>query len=109
MELKDVITLIISGIVTIIVITYLIINERGNIKEWLIQAVTKAEKELGGGTGQLKLRTVYDWFIEKFPIVAVIIPFKVFSAWVDYALTEMRCWLSQNYSIKKYVEDKENG
>ena len=26
------------------------------IKEWLLYAVTEAEKELGGGTGQLKLR-----------------------------------------------------
>lgn len=109
MELREIITLIISGIIVIIVGTYLIINERGNIKEWLIQAVTKAEKELGGGTGQLKLRTVYDWFIEKFPIVAAIIPFKVFSAWVDCALTEMRYLINKNYDIKKYVEDKENG
>lgn len=106
MELREIITLIISAIVAIIVITYLIVNERGKINEWLVQAVTKAEKELGGGTGQLKLRVVYDWFIEKFPVVAAIIPFKVFSAWVDYALTEMRYLINKNYDIKKYVEDK---
>lgn len=109
MELKEIITLIISGIIVIIVGTYLIINERDNIKEWLIQAVTKAEKELGGGTGQLKLRLVYDWFIEKFPIMAAIIPFKVFAAWVDCSLVGMRYMLSKNKDIKKYVEDKENG
>ena len=109
MEVKEIITLIISGITAAVVVTYLIINERDNIKEWLVQAVTKAEKELGGGTGQLKLRTVYDWFIEKFPIVAAIIPFKVFAAWVDCSLVGMRYMLSKNKDIKNYVEDKENG
>ena len=35
------------------------------ILEWLLLAVVKAEKELGDGTGQLKLRFVYDMFIDK--------------------------------------------
>ena len=30
------------------------------VKEWLLWAVTEAEKDLGGGTGKLKLRQVYD-------------------------------------------------
>ena len=38
-----------------------------NLKEWLKWAVTQAEKELGSGTGQLKLRMVYDMAVEKFP------------------------------------------
>ena len=36
------------------------------VKEWLLLAVVEAEKKLGGGTGQIKLRYVYDMFIEKF-------------------------------------------
>ena len=35
-------------------------------REWLLYAVTKAEKELGGGTGQIKLRYVYDMFVARF-------------------------------------------
>ena len=31
------------------------------IKQWLLLAVTTAEKELGNGTGQLKLRYVYTY------------------------------------------------
>ena len=38
-----------------------------SVKEWMLFAVTKAEKELGSGTGKLKLRYVYDMFIAKFP------------------------------------------
>ena len=36
------------------------------VREWLLYAVTKAEKELGGGTGQIKLRYVYDMFVTRF-------------------------------------------
>ena len=37
------------------------------IKQWLLLAVTQAEKELGEKTGQLKLRYVYDLFIKTYP------------------------------------------
>lgn len=65
---------------------------------------------LGEKTGQLKLRLVYDWFVEKFPILATIVPFKVFSAWVDTALDTMKEWLEVNNKIGDYIkEDKNNG
>lgn len=43
-----------------------------SVKEWLLYAVAQAEKELGSGTGQLKLRYVYDMFILKFSAVAKV-------------------------------------
>lgn len=73
------------------------------IKEWLLYAVTEAEKQLGGGTGQLKLRQVYDWAVEKFPWVQFV-KFEIFSGWVDEALTIMREMLEKNDNIKTYVE-----
>lgn len=73
------------------------------IKEWLLYAVTKAEKELGSGTGQLKLRQVYDLFVQRFPAVAMVISFDMFSGWVDEALDQMREMLEQNQSVQKYV------
>ena len=36
------------------------------VREWLLYAVTKADKELGGGTGQIKLRYVDDMFVPRF-------------------------------------------
>ena len=33
-------------------------KQLNKVREWLLYAVTKAEKELGGGTGQIKLRYV---------------------------------------------------
>lgn len=75
------------------------------IKEWLLYAVTEAEKELGGGTGQLKLRQVYDLFVQRFPAVAAVISFDTFSGWVDEALEQMREMLAKNENVAAYVEN----
>ena len=74
------------------------------IKEWLLYAVTKAETELGEKTGQLKLHTVYDMFIVRFPSVARIVSFETFSSWVDEALVEMKKMLENNKQIETIVK-----
>ena len=74
------------------------------LKEWLLLAVVEAEKKLGGGTGQIKLRYVYDMFIEKFKFLALMITFEQFSIMVDMALDKMRLMLSSNEKLKDYVE-----
>jgi hypothetical protein len=73
------------------------------IIEWLLLAVIKAEKELGDGTGQLKLRFVYDLFIDKFRFISMLISFSQFSKLVDQALDTMRDMLDSNKQIKDYV------
>lgn len=73
------------------------------IKEWLLYACMEAEKELGSGTGQLKLRYVWDLFIARFPAAAKVVSFDMFSGWVDGALEEMRQLLSQNKAIREVV------
>ena len=77
------------------------------VKEWLLFAVTQAEKEFGGGTGQIKLRYVYDMFISKFPTIAQFISFETFSFMVDEALVKMRRLLETNERITQYVEGNE--
>ena len=74
------------------------------IKEWLLYAVTKAETELGEKTGQLKLRTVYDLFVSKFPTTAKLVSFETFSGWVDEALVEMKKMLENNKQIETIVK-----
>ena len=73
------------------------------IIEWLLLAVIKAEKELGDGTGQLKLRFVYDLFIDKFRFISMLISFSQFSELVDQVLDTMRDILDSNKQIKDYV------
>lgn len=80
------------------------------VKEWLLLAVTQAEKELGGGTGQLKLRYVYDLFLTKFPWLAKIISFAQFSLYVDEALEKMKEMLKSNVAVQNLVKgDEING
>ena len=77
-----------------------------NIKEWLKFAVVDAEKELGSGTGQLKLRMVYNMAVKQFPFIVQLIPFDTFSGWVDEALDWMRDQLAENKAAQNYVESK---
>ena len=78
-----------------------------NIKEWLKFAVIEAEKLLGGGTGQLKLRYVYDLAVAQFPWLVSLVTFTVFSSWVDEALDWMKEQLESNANINGYVINRE--
>ena len=80
-------------------------SQLAKMKEWLLYAVTKAEKELGSGTGQIKLRYVYDMFIAKFPYLSNQISFDTFSLLVDEVLDKFRKLLEDNKNIKTYVNE----
>lgn len=80
-------------------------TQREKVKEWLLWAVMQAEKELGGGTGKLKLRRAYDLFVQRFPAVAMAVSFDTFSMWVDESLKEMQNLLKTNDSIEKIMKD----
>lgn len=73
------------------------------VREWMLYAVTEAERELGGGTGQLKLRKVYDMFLAKFPKLSIFISFDTFSRWVDIALDKMREMIEKNAAMQNLI------
>ena len=104
MEIKNIVALVAIGVIVSIMVAYMVVNQKAKIMEWLKYAVVEAEKYLGGGTGQLKLRQVYDWFISQFPILSAFVPFGVFASWVDVALETMETWLDGNKKVKAYVE-----
>lgn len=96
-----------SLIITVVaVIVYFLLNGKRSVIEFLLQAVIMAEKDLGSGTGKIKLSVVYGNFIEKYPIFSKIIPFPVFSAWVDAVLIDMMDILLKNEKARDYVENK---
>jgi len=103
---------IVIGIAAIAVVVYAIYafakrptsEQIQKVKEWLLYAVTEAEKELGGGTGQIKLRYVYDMFLSKFPFLTKVISFDTFSTLVDEVLEKFRAILESNNKLKDYVE-----
>ena len=78
-------------------------NKIANVKEWLKYAVTEAEKALGSGTGQLKLRWVYDLAVKQFPWISQLVTFETFSEWVDEALEWMNNQISTNEALSEYV------
>ena len=78
-------------------------KQLNKVREWLLYAVTKAEKELGGGTGQIKLRYVYDMFVARFAWLARVISFEAFSMMVDEALERMKKMLESNKAMQELV------
>lgn len=83
-------------------------SQIAKVKEWLLFAVMEAEKELGGGTGQLKLRYVYDMFIVKFPWLVKVVSFEAFSGLVDEVLEKFKAILDTNKNVQNYVEGSNN-
>lgn len=75
-----------------------------SVKEWLLFAVAAAEKEFGGGTGQLKLRYVYNLFLDKFSFIAEFITFEDFSNMVDEVLIIFNKMLSSNSNVQNYIK-----
>lgn len=84
-------------------------KQKAKIKEWLIWACIEAERALRSGTGQLKLREVWNMFcaVPAFTWVARIISFEVFSGWVSEALTEVKQMLISNNALAEYVYGKD--
>lgn len=78
--------------------------QKEKVRKCLLAWVIQAERELGGGTGKVKLSTVYGTFVTAFPILKNFISFETFSKWVDDALDEMRKLLEQNENLKQVVE-----
>lgn len=64
------------------------------IRSWLQIAVRKAEKAIGSGNGDKKLRKVYKRFIVRFPFTAAIIDYELFKHLVDEALEKVDKMLS---------------
>lgn len=73
------------------------------IQEWILYLVIEAERQFGSKMGKVKLRYVYDKFLERFDYLGKIISFDKFSELVDKALSTMKDMISQNDKLKEYV------
>lgn len=101
---KTMILIIVAIVIIAALFIVLAIKQPKKVKEWLLYAVIEAEKELGSGTGPVKLRSVYDMFITKFPKLSVFISFNTFSEWVDVALDYMEELLTDNKDVKAIIK-----
>ena len=101
---KTMILIIVAIVIIAALFIVLVIKQPKKVKEWLLYAVIEAEKELGSGTGPVKLRYVYDMFIPKFPKLSGLISFNTFSEWVDVALDYMEKLLTDNKDVKAIIK-----
>lgn len=101
MEIKDIILAVVLAVAVIGGGIYV-----NGFKNWLVWAVSEAETVFGSKTGQLKLRYAYELAIERFPILAKMIPFSLFSKFVDSALDVMRDMIENNKSIADAITDE---
>ena len=99
--------LIIGGIVAVFLIAFTMWLM--GFKNWLVWAVAEAEAVLGSKTGQLKLRYVYDLAVVRFPVMAKVLPFAIFSKLVDAALDVMRDMIENNTSIAEAITKRIEG
>lgn len=103
MDIKDI---ILGAILAVIIIAGgIYVN---GFKNWLVWAVSEAETVFGSNTGKLKLRYAYELAVERFPMIAKIIPFALFSKMVDSALDIMRDMIENNKSIADAIGNKVN-
>lgn len=74
------------------------------IKRVLLYLIAMAEKELGSGTGDLKLAKVYDEFTTQYPDLVKVITYEQFKTLVDEVLTEFEDMLKDNKKIEEYIK-----
>lgn len=93
---------IVLTIIVALIVGFITMRIMG-LKQWLVWAVTEAEKEFGGGTGRLKLKYVYDLAVERFGWIATLLPYNLFENMVDSALVKMRNMIETNDKINNIV------
>ena len=73
------------------------------IKNWLLYAIAEAEKDLGSGTGKLKLAQVYNRFVTECPQLANLITYQKFTELVDEVLADFKNILNSNKAIEAVI------
>lgn len=73
------------------------------VKTALLYMVTEAEKELKSKTGRVKRSMVWEWLVERFPVITLFITEEKYDELLDQALEEFKKMLESNDSLYDYV------
>lgn len=72
----------------------------------LFYLVTQAEREFGGGTGQLKYAAVFTWLYEQLPTAAkFVLPKRTVEALIEAAVAKMKEYLASNSRASELVKE----
>lgn len=109
---------IITSVFLIIISVLLIISTVGNtrlnpneiekIRQWILYAMIEAEKKFGSQTGKIKLRYVYDLFIDRFSNLSRCISFEDFESIVDNTMETFNTLINTNEKLNEYVKGDKN-
>jgi hypothetical protein len=83
----------------------IILYRRGEIKvlkNLLFLLVVKAEKEFGGGTGELKRAAVIDWVYERLPRIVTIF---ITRAEIDKLLEKALVYAKERWTVNKQLRE----
>lgn len=93
----------IFAIITILIILFRI-GQKKKIKQMLLYFVTIAERDFGGGTGELKFSAVSTWIYEKIPTLAkVLFTKKQIDQLIEEAVDWMKEYLATNEEARVKV------
>lgn len=91
-------------VVVAFIVFLLVLVKRGEtqiLKTILFNLVTKAEQQLGGGTGALKFSTVVDWLYERIPaVLKLLFTKKDIENLIESALAEAKKQWATNDNVK---------
>lgn len=101
-------TEMIYGIATLIVAVVLFvlvrIGYKRQVSEILFYLVVLAEKQFGGGTGEIKFAAVTAWIYEKMPIaLRFLFTQQEISNLIELAVARMKEYLNQNQKATLHV------
>ena len=95
---------ILAALVIIVVAIIGVIKQEKNIVfKMLFSLVTEAEKQYGGGTGELKLSSVISQIYGKLPSISKLIPVKTLEKWVDKGLIDAKKKWESNSKVATYI------
>lgn len=102
----NVITAVILAVIVTVCIILLQTKYKSYAAQVLFYLVTQAEREFGGGTGQLKYAAVYTWLYEQLPAMAkFILPKKTVETLIEAAVSKMKEYLASNSRASELVID----
>nr|DAF88463.1 MAG TPA: holin [Siphoviridae sp. ctdHi7] len=103
----DFILLVVAAVAAVVFAVF-----KGNksvVMKMLYALVTEAEKNLGGGTGSLKLATVIETIYPKLPaVIKAFVTDAMLEKWVEEALAAAKTTWEKNAKIAEYIEKPVN-
>lgn len=99
------------GFILVLLVVYAVLRflkltpqqQLAKVKTALLYMVTKAEKELKSKTGRVKRSMVWEWLVERFPVISLFITEEKYDELLDLALEEFKNMLESNDSLYDYV------